>query len=111
MKEQSQPNHLTTLRNWPKVRSRNLEYLEEFQALLERILVAMDDSAPEQEQNLNSSVKGKLSEYNIQAYKYCLMNHARDDSFGSLVDWVELRVQVMDEAREETEGISKRSED
>ena len=48
-----QITHLTTLRNWPKVRSRNLQDLEEFQALLEKTLVAMDDSAPGQEQSLN----------------------------------------------------------
>ena len=48
-----QITHLTTLRNWPKVRSRNLQDLEEFQVLFERILVAMDDSAPGREQSLN----------------------------------------------------------
>ena len=106
-----QITHLTTLHNWPKVRSRNLQDLEQFQALLEEILVAMDDSAPGQEQSLKLSAKEKLSEYDIQTYKYWLMDHARDDSFGSLVDWVELCVQVMEEAREETEGISKKSED
>ena len=57
-----QITHLTTLRNWPKFRSRNLQDLEKFQALLERILAAMADSAPGQEQSLNLSAKEKLSE-------------------------------------------------
>ena len=39
------------------------------------------------------------------------MDHARDDSFGSLVDWVELHAQVIEEARGEIEGIGKKSED
>ena len=60
---------------------------------------------------MNLSAKEKLSEYDIQSYKYWLMDHAREDTFRSLVDWVELRIQIMEEAREETEGISKRTED
>ena len=100
-----QIKHLTTLRNWIKVRSCNLQDLKEFQALLERILVSLDDSAPLREQSLNFSAKEKLSEYDIQSYKYWLMDHAREDTFRSLVDWVELRIQIMEEAREETEGL------
>ena len=87
---QQQIKHLTTLRNWPKVRSGNTQDLEEFQALLERILISLDDNGSPQEQSLNLSAKEKLSEYDSQTYKYWLIDHAREDCFRSLVDWVEL---------------------
>jgi hypothetical protein len=35
---------LTTLRGWPKVRRRNLEDLEEFLSILDKILVAIQDN-------------------------------------------------------------------
>ena len=106
-----QINHLTTLRNWPKVRSRNLQDLEEFQALLERILITVKDCGSLQDQSLNLSAKEKLTEHDVQAYKYWLIDHAKEDCFESLVDWVELRVQIMEEAREETEGFGRKNDE
>ena len=41
--------HLTTLRAWPKLRAQNLEDLEEFVALLDRILVSLRDGGIEVE--------------------------------------------------------------
>ncbi|CAB3979755.1 E3 ubiquitin- ligase DZIP3 [Paramuricea clavata] len=62
-------------------------------------------------QSLNLSAKEKLTERDVQAYKYWLIDYAREDCFESLVDWVELRVQVIGEAREETEGFGKKNEE
>ena len=42
--------HLTTLGNWPKVRSRNLQDMEELQTLLQRILFSIKDCGPVQDQ-------------------------------------------------------------
>ncbi len=39
-----QISNLTTLRGWPKLRSQNLEHMEELLALLDRILVSVQDS-------------------------------------------------------------------
>ena len=108
---QQQINHLTTLRNWPKVRSRNLQDLEEFQVLLERILITVKDGGSLQVQSLNLSAKEKLTEHDVQAYKYWLKDHAKEDCFESLVDWVELRVQIMGEAREEMEGFGRKNDE
>jgi hypothetical protein len=99
-----QIKHLTTLRNWPKVRSRNLQDMEEFHALLERILITVKDGNSLQDHSLDLSAKEKLSEQDIQAYKFWLMDHSRKDCFESLVNWVELKVEVMEEAKEETQG-------
>ncbi len=106
-----QIKHLTTLRNWPKVRSRNLQEMEEFQALLERILITVNDGNSLQGESLNLSAKEKLSEQDIQAYKFWLMDHSRNDCFESLVDWVELKVEVMEEAKEETQGGHRSDKD
>jgi hypothetical protein len=106
-----QIHHLTTLRNWRKVPSRNLQDLEEFQALLERILITVKDCGSLQDQRLNLSAKEKLTEHDVQAYKYWLIDHAKEDCFESLVDWVELRVQIMEEAREETEGFVRKNDE
>ena len=38
-----QIKHLTALRNFRKIRPRNLEDMEEFQVLLERVLIATQD--------------------------------------------------------------------
>ena len=102
-----QIKHLTTLRNWPKVQSRNLKDVEEFQALQERILISVKDCGSLHDQSLNLSAKEKLSEEDIQAYKFWLMDHSREDCFESLVDWIELKAEVMEEAREETNGGKK----
>ncbi len=53
------------------------------------------------------TAKEKLSEEDVQAYKYWLIDRSREDNFESLVEWVELHVQVMEEAKEETKGIEK----
>ena len=102
-----QIKHLTTLRNWPKVRSRHLKDVEEFQALLERILITVKDCGSLQDQSLNLSAKEKLSEEDIQAYKFWLLDHSREDCFESQVEWVELKAEVMEEAREETDRGQK----
>ena len=103
-----QIKHLTALRTWPRVRPRNLGDMEEFQAILERVMIALQDSGPGRElqgQNLSLTAKEKLSEEDVQAYKYWLIDRSLEDNFESLVEWVELRVQVMEEAKEETSGV------
>ena len=62
-------------------------------------------------QNLNLTAKEKLSQQDVQAYKYWLIVHSREDTFGTLVEWVELRVQIMEEALEETSGLGSKPED
>lgn len=47
----------------------------------------------------------------MQAYKHWLIDHSLEDSFESLLEWVEIRVQIMEEAREETGGFGKRKYD
>ena len=105
-----QIKHLTALRNFRKIRPRNLEDMEEFQVLLERVLIATQDSGPLHGQSLNLTAKEKLPEEDVQAYKYWLMDHSREDNFEALEEWVELRVQVMEEAKEETNGIRKKTD-
>ena len=109
-----QIKHLTALRGWQKVRSRQLEDMENFQGILERVWIALKDCGPGQElqgHNLNLTAKEKLSEGDVQAYKHWLIDHSLEDSFESLIDWVEIRVQIMEEAREETSGFGKRKSD
>lgn len=55
-----QIKHLTALRGWQKVRSRNLEDMENFQGVLERVLIALKDCGPDQElqgHNLNLTAR------------------------------------------------------
>ena len=106
-----QITHLTTLCNCPKVRYRNLHDLEQFQALLERILITTNGCGSLQDQSLNLSANEKLTEQDVQSYKHWLLHYARQDCFESLVDWVELRVQMMEESREDTEGIGRRNDE
>ena len=109
-----QIKHLTALRGWQKVRPRNLEEMESFQGVLERVWIALKDCGPGQElqgHNLNLTAKEKLSEEDVQAYKHWLMDHSLEDSFESLLEWVERRVQIMEEAREETSGFERRKSD
>ena len=106
--------HLTALRDFPKIKSRNLEEMENFLVTLERVMIALEDSGPGKEltgQNLNLTAKEKLSQQDVQAYKYWLIEHSREDTFGTLVEWVELRVQIMEEALEETSGLGSKPED
>ena len=53
-------------------------------------------------QSLNLTAKEKLSEEDVQTYKYWCFERQEEDNFESLVRWLEMRVQIMDEAREET---------
>ncbi len=46
----------------------------------------------------------------MQAYKYWLRDHSCEDNFDSLLEWIEIRVQIMEEAHEETKGIGKKEE-
>ena len=97
-----QTKHLTALRTWPRVWPRNLRDMEEFQAILERVMIALQDSGPGRElqgRNLSLTAKEKLSEEDVQAYKYWLIDRSLEDNFESLVEWVERRVQIMEEVR------------
>lgn len=101
---------LTDLRSWQKVQSQNLEDMENFQRVLERVLIALKNCRPGQElqgHNVNLTAKEKLSEEDVQAYKHWLLDHSLEDSFESLVDWVELHLQITEEAKEETSGFMK----
>ena len=94
-----QIKHLTALRSWKRVGPRVLEDMEEFQAMLERVMVALQDCGPGQElqgQSLNLTAKEKLPEEDVQAYKHWICDHSLEDNFESLVEWVDLRVQIME---------------
>lgn len=109
-----QIKHLTALRGWQKVRARNLKDMDNFQAVVERVLIRPQDCGPGQElqgQSLNLTAKEKLSEEDVQAYKHWLIDHSLKDSFESLIEQVELQVQIMEEAKEETSGFGKRKFD
>ena len=74
--------HLTTLRGLPKVRRHSLADMEELLAVLDRILISLQDGDPDGEmrsQHLNLTVKEKLPEEDIRAYKYWLYEHEEDD--------------------------------
>ena len=108
-----QINHLTALRGWQKGRPRILEDMEDCLAILEREMIALQDSEPGREltcQSLNLTAKEKLSE-DVQAYKYWLIERSLEDTFEILVEWVELRVQIMEEAKKETSGLGRREID
>ena len=47
----------------------------------------------------------------IQSYKYWLIEYSLEDTFSTLVDWIELRVQIMEEAKEETTGLGRKKWD
>lgn len=71
--------------------------MEEFQAILERVMVARLDCGPGQElqgQSLSLTAKEKLSEEDVQAYKHWICDYSLEDNFASLVEWVEPRVQI-----------------
>ena len=106
-----QIKHLTALRGWHKVRPRNLEDMESFQGILERVYIALKDCEPGQElqgQNLSLTAKEKLSEDEMQAYKHCLIDRSLEDSFESLLEWVEIRVLIMKETQIETSRFEKK---
>ena len=58
--------------------------------------------------NLNLTAKEKLSEEDVQAYKHWLIDHSLEDSFESLIQGVEIRVQIMEQARERDEWVRKK---
>ena len=106
-----QLKHLMTLRAWRKLRPRNLEDMEEFLAVLDRDLVSMRDCGLEGELNGQSlNLTEKLSGEDVQTYKYWCFERQEEDNFESLVRWLEMRVQIMDEAWEETgEYVNRRT--
>ena len=104
---------LSTLRALPKVKRHNLEDLENLLTILDRILVALRDDDPDGElrsQHLSLAVKEKLPEDYVRDYKYWLLEQTKRDCFETLVEWLETRVQIMEEAREETGDFQKRSD-
>ena len=77
-----QVKHLTTVRAWRKLRPGNLEDMEEFLAVLDRVLVSLQDCALGGElngQSLNLTAKEKLSEEDVQAYKYWCFEREEDN--------------------------------
>ena len=100
-------NLLTSLRTWPKLRRRNLEDMDDFLTVLEKILVTVQDNTELKSQHLNLTAKEKLSEDDIQSYKHWLCEHSKEDCFETLVEWIEMKVQIMDEAKAEASGDSK----
>jgi hypothetical protein len=100
---------LTVLKNWKKLQQKNLKELEEFSNVLDRTLIVLKDTCSSQGdllgQSLNMTSKEKLTEEDVQRYKAWLMEHSKEDTFETLLEWVELRVQIMDEAKEETGGL------
>ncbi|XP_028404112.1 uncharacterized protein LOC114526792 [Dendronephthya gigantea] len=98
--------HLATLRALPKVRRHNLEELETLLSMLDRILIALqDDDRGNDEirsQHLCLTVKEKCPVEYVREYKYWLNERDEDDDFKMLVQWIERRVCIMDEAKEET---------
>ena len=100
---------LTALKNWKRVQSKNLNELEEFLNVLDRTLIVLKDTGNKPgdlfDQSLNLISKEKLPEEEIQRYKAWLIEHSKEDTFEMLVQWLELRVQIMEEAKEETKGL------
>ena len=105
---------LAALKNWKKVQPKNLNDLEEFLTVLDRTLIILKDTCDGQGdlfgQSLNLISKEKLPEEDVQCYKSWLIEHSKEDTFETLVAWVELRVQIIEETREETRGLETRRE-
>ncbi|XP_028393185.1 uncharacterized protein LOC114517596 [Dendronephthya gigantea] len=98
---------LTRLRGWPKLRRRNLEDMEDFLTVLDKILVAIQDNVDLNSQHLNLTAKEKLSEEDLQSYKYWLCEHSKEDCFQTLVEWIEMKVRILDEVKEEVSSDVK----
>ena len=100
---------LTTLKNWEKVQHKSLSELEKFLTVLDRTLIVLKVTCSEQgdlfRQSLNLISKEKLPEEDVRCYKSWLMKHLKEDTFETLVEWVELKVQIMEEAKEKTIGL------
>ena len=102
---------MATLRGLSKVRRHNLEDMEELLAVIDRILVALQDGDEYGEikgQHLGLTVKEKLPEEYVREYKFWLHEQRNEDSFEKLAEWIDTRVQIMDEAKEETGEFDKR---
>ena len=72
--------------------------------MLDRILVSLRDGGIEVEmggEHLNLTAKEKLAEKDIQAYKYWLFERNVDDTFANLIEWLEMKVQILDETMDE----------
>lgn len=72
--------------------------MEELQAILERVMIALQEGGPGRElqgRNLNLTAKEKLSEEDFQSHKHWLIDRSLEDSFESLVEWVEPRVKII----------------
>ena len=103
--------HLATLRGLAKIHRHHLTDLEELLAIVDRIRIALQDDDPDGEmksQHLNLSVKEKIPEEDVRAYKYWLYEHSEADTFENLVQWIETRVHIMDEAMEATGEFNKK---
>ena len=88
-----------------------MEEMESFRGILERVYIALKDCGPGQEvqgDNLSLTAKENLSEDDVQAYKHWLIDRSLEDSFESLLEWVEIRVLIAEEARKETSGFGRR---
>lgn len=99
-----QLKHLGTLRGWRKLRPRHLEDMEDFLTVLDRVLIVLQDhgSGELSGQRLNLTAKEKMPEEDVKACKLWPFDRNEEDTFEALVRWVKMRVQIMDEAREET---------
>ena len=78
-----------------------------------RILVALREDDPDGElksNHLSLAVKEKLPEDYVRDYKYWLLEQTKQDRFENLVEWIETRVRIMEEAREETGDYQKRND-
>ena len=103
--------HLATLRGLSKVRRHNVEDMEELLAILDRILVALqegDEDGEMEGQHLGLNVNEKLPEEYVREYKYWLHEQGENDTFEKLVEWIDTRVRIMDEAREDAGEFDKR---
>ena len=72
--------------------------------MLDRILVSLRDGGIEVEmggEHLNLTAKEKLAEKDIQGYKYWLFERNMDDTFANLIEWLEMKVQILDETMDE----------
>ena len=85
--------------------------MEELLAVIDRILVALQDGDKYGEikgQHFGLTVKEKLPEEYVREYKFWLHEQRNEDSLEKLAEWIDTRVQIMDEAKEETGEFDKR---
>lgn len=62
------------------------------------------DSGKITDQNLNITAEEKPSESDVQEYKMWLYERGKEDMFEALVQWVEIRMQIMEEAKEKSDA-------